>query len=95
MPSTMPSGEWFFVLTFPMDHCQIFNPCILYLDNIHDWCLLRFTTRRFHLSVFDRTGTGVIPAREFSTFSRILGEPLSEAESMYYIHVLTSGPTIL
>jgi hypothetical protein len=34
--------------------------------------------------VFDRTGTGSIPATEFLAFSKILGEPFTEAERTYY-----------
>ena len=33
-------------------------------------------------SVFDRQGTGYIPAREFCTFGKILGEPFSEKERL-------------
>jgi Ca2+-binding EF-hand superfamily protein len=42
--------------------------------------------------VFDRTGSGFIPAKEFSNFCKILGEPFSEAESVLLLRsaLLTS-----
>jgi hypothetical protein len=38
-------------------------------------------------SVFDRNGTGTIPAAEFLSFSKVLGEPFTEKEREFCVHV--------
>ncbi len=38
-------------------------------------------------SVFDRNGTGTIPAAEFLSFSKVLGEPFTEKERESCVHV--------
>ena len=44
-------------------------------------CACHLPARADARSVFDRQGSGYIPAREFATFCKILGEPFSDAES--------------
>ncbi len=45
------------------------------------------TTLSLLLSVFDRNGTGTIPAAEFLSFSKVLGEPFTEKERESCVHV--------